>query len=758
MAFTKIRWLVIVVIAMTGIAVNVCAFTRAGEVTVRKAVRLATNWKFYKGAPTGNAYDNAYNDASWAPVCVPHTIDTLAPTQAAEAGSYVGTAWYRRQIQVAGGTDKKYFLDFEGAMQTADVWVNGVSVGRHDNSGYTGFSFDITSQLGTATAAALAVKLDNTKSADIPPGRTDNGPDFFLFSGLYRNVWLVTTGKIYIPFCGQFISTSSGTATCKTTVKNETSAAASCKVDITVQDKSGAIAATGTLTQSVPANGSSVFNVSAVVASPQLWSPETPNLYRVYTTVTVGGIVVDDYAARFGFRTLAWSNTNGFSLNGSRYEIKGTCYHQFFAWVQNAVPNSRWPIDIAMIKDAGFNAVRLSHYPRNPAFYDAADSMGILLLAEVPTWCYGLYSTASFTTAYWNRLYACAREMVTQGYNHPSIFLWGLSNELLVNVPTEIGRINDTVHAIDNTRHTILANNGFYGHSTIPDVAGLNYMTLTNVTDANMKVVATEYSYSWSYSCARGTASCQNGNGLGSAGWGYWTTLAGQAPRMAGAFLWVFNDYFALWNQNSPMGLVDEYRLPKQGYYLYRKNYTGKADDYEITGTATKIVLTADITQLQADGSDFTLITAALRNNANACINSTANITFSVNGPVTPLGPTTLAAAAGKIGLILRSTTTAGTIIVSANSTGLPQANDTITSVLPQGTVGIVNKPATLPFGHTIGEFGKTNNRVTIVDINGRIRKTTSSERLRGLSAGVYIIRFEKDGATTYKKLVRMAQ
>jgi hypothetical protein len=751
MVFAKIRWLVIVGIVIMGISMNAGAFTRAQEVSVRKAVRLATNWKFYKGAPTGNAYDNTYNDASWPQVCVPHAIDTCAPTQAAEAGSYTGIAWYRKQIQVAGGGDKKYFLDFEGAMQVADVWVNGTSVGRHDNSGYTGFSFDITSQLGTAAAAALAVKLDNKKSADIPPGRTDNGPDYFIFNGLYRNVWLVTTGKIYIPFCGQFINTSGGTVTCKTTIKNETTAAASCKVDITVKDKSGATAATGTLTQSVSANGSSVFTTTATVSNPQVWSPETPNLYRVYTTVTVAGAVVDDYASRFGFRTLAWSNTNGFSLNGSRYEVKGACHHQHFAWVQNAVPDSRWPVSLAMIKDAGFNAVRTSHYPRAMAYYDAADSIGLLLLVEVPTWG---YLQGSFTNGYWDRLCACGREMVTQGYNHPSIFLWGLSNELTSDFPSQVTRMNDTVHSIDVSRATILANNGWKVQSSIPDVAGLNYMNLTQVPDANMKVISTEYSPSWAFPCARGNTSCD----IGAPSWGYWNEVANQAPRMAGGFLWVFDDYFALWNKNCPMGLVDEYHLPKNGYYLFRKNFTGKADDNAVSGTATKIVLTADVSPLQADGSDFTLVTAALRNNANACIISTANVTFSVSGPVTPLGPLTRAAAAGKVGIVLRSTITAGTIIVSANSTGLPQANDTITSILPQGTVSIINRPAALPFGHAIGEFGKTHNRVVVMDVNGRIRKAASSASLNGFSAGVYIIRYEKDGVMISKKMVRVAR
>lgn len=750
MVISKSRWIIVFLIGILGITSFAGAFTRAEEVKVRKVERLYKDWRFYKGTPTGDASTNTFNDASWPKVCVPHTIDTLAPTQEAEAGSYMGPAWYRKEIQVAGESNKKYFLDFEGAMQTADVWVNGKSVGRHDNSGYTGFSFDITDQLGTSASASLAVKLDNTKSGDIPPGRTDNGPDYFLFSGLYRNVWLVTTGMIYIPFCGQFINTSGGNVKCRTTVKNETSAAVDCKVDISIRNKSGVEVATGTLTQSVPAKGSFVFNNTATVSSPALWSPETPNLYHLYTTVTIDGKVVDDYSSTFGFRTLEWSNTNGFSLNGSRYEVKGACHHQHVAWVQNAVPASRWNVELGMIKDAGFNAIRCSHYPRDPAYYDAADSLGLLLLVEVPTWS---YMQGSFSNAYWNRLCACAREMVTQGYNHPSIFLWGLSNELTIDVPAQITRMNDTVHAIDTSRATILANNGWKAQSTITDVAGLNYMDLTAVPDAKMKVITTEYSPSWAFPCARGNSSCEGG--LGAADWGYWNGVANQAPRMAGGFLWVFDDYFALWNKNTPMGIVDEYHLPKQAYYTYRKNFTGKADDNPVSGTATKIVLTADVQKLQADGSDLSLITASLRNNSNACINSTANITFSVSGPATPLGPLSLAAAGGKVGLLVRSTTNSGTITVNANSTGLQQASVTITSISPFDGNVAVQKPIMQTNHHSMGVLDKTRNRVIVFDINGRALKTSSSTNLNGLPSGVYVVRIENSGVATSMKMVQ---
>jgi len=744
-----IWWLVVFSIGMIGFTGQACAFTRAGEVKVRKAERLYKDWKFYKGNPSGTASAASFDDSSWPPVCVPHTIDTLAPTQDAEAAYYSGIAWYRKQIKVAGGAGKKYFLDFEGAMQAADVYVNGGSVGRHDNSGYTGFSFDITSQLGTATSATLAVKLDNTKSGDIPPGRTDNGPDYFIFDGLYRNVWLVTTGMVYIPFCGQFINTSGGTVQCKTTVMNETAAAASCKVDISVRDKTGAEVGTGTLTQSVQAGGSSVFNVSVTVSNPQLWSPETPNLYHLYTTVSTSGSVVDDYSSTFGFRTLAWSNTDGFSLNGSRYEVKGACHHQHFAWVQYAVPDSRWKISLGMIKDAGFNAIRCSHYPRSQAYYDAADSIGLLLYVEVPTWCY----LGSFSAAYWKRLCACGREMAVQGYNHPSIFLWGLSNELTYDDVAHVTQINDTVHSVDVSRATALANNGWRAHSNISDVAGLNYMDLTAIPDANIKCISTEYSPSWAFSCVRGN-SCD----IGAPDWGYWNGVANQAPRMAGGFLWVFDDYFALWNKNCPMGLVDEYNLPKNGYYLYRKNFTSKADDNAVSGTATKIVLTPDITQLQADGSDFTMVTAALRNGSNACISSTANITFKVTGSATPIGPLSLAAAAGKIALIVRSTTTAGTITVTANSAGLPEASATVTSVVPSVGTTALKEPAPWPRGRALVASGKTRGKAAVFDIQGRARSENPSIRSNELHTGVYIMRVEQEGKIRTGKMVRVAQ
>jgi hypothetical protein len=152
------------------------------------------------------------------------------------------------------------------------------------------------------------------------------------------------------------------------------------------------------------------------------------------------------------------------------------------------------------------------------------------------------------------------------------------------------------------------------------------------------------------------------------------------------------------------------------------------------------------------------MITAALRNSNNQCINSTASITFSVSGPATPLGPTTLAAAGGKIALLLRSSTTAGTITVNANSSGLPQASATITSVPPFSGNVIVTRPAAPPSGRAINAQNAMRNRLVVFDINGRVRKADPRSRSNGLRPGVYIVTDENSSGIVARKIARAAQ
>jgi hypothetical protein len=655
-----------------------------------------------------------------------------------ETQAYEGPAWYRKQFAIPGGTDKKYFLHFEGAMQVADVWVNGIKIGTHDNSGYTGFCFDITNQVTPGSTAICAVRLDNTANINIPPGRTRGDCDYFLYSGIYRDVWLVTTNKVHIPFCGQLVSTpqvstTSGTIRARTTVRNEYTVAKNCTVVVSIRNQSGQEIASKSSSASIPAGGSYIFDMTSdPIANPRLWSPENPNLYHTYTSVSVEGSVADDYAATVGFRMMSWSNTNGFSLNGSRYEIRGVCLHQSFPWVGNAATASRWFPEIAMIKDAGFNLVRCSHYPRDPAFYDVCDSMGIMLQVEVPTWGYG---QSSYSAAFWTRLNNCASEMVSQGFNHPSIVLWGVFNEADQDFSANIRTMNNTVHSFDPSLLTTLAVSDWLPHDAIVDVVGKNYEG-AETADPAYKVFNTEYFRSWNPACGRGM-DCERD--FTSRGWSAWSVIAQNQPRVAGGCLWVFADYFAWANNGVPMGTVDDYRIPKQIYYYFRQQFTGKSGDNPIAGTATKINLTADITTLQADGSDFSIITAAFRNSAGACIASTANVTFAASGPVTVFGPLTVPAAAGKCAILIRATTSTGAIAVTATSAGLPTSQISLTSVLP-GQTSVIPIQRTPGYSVrsafrnllTIGNSGE----LSIFDLRGRTIGSPGGASARQLREG----------------------
>ena len=182
----------------------------------RSKIKLNGGWTFYSemrgNAPApGNPYEVGYSDNSWSKVSIPGSASYDAPTKAEEdkTVSSTGICWYRKTFTIPATAQHtgKLFLQFDGAMQTATVWLNGNLLGVHDNSGYTGFQFDITNQAVPGNNV-LVVKLNNDYSRAIPPGNAgDNtGPDFYLFSGLYRNVWLVCTDKCHIPINGQQIS------------------------------------------------------------------------------------------------------------------------------------------------------------------------------------------------------------------------------------------------------------------------------------------------------------------------------------------------------------------------------------------------------------------------------------------------------------------------------------------------------------------------------------------------------------------------
>jgi hypothetical protein len=657
------------------------------------------NWKFITGNPA-NAQSPTFNDASWQTVCVPHSASYDAPPPGdggcTECKHYQGDFWYRKSFLCPSNV-KKVFIQFEGVMQTATVFVNGNQVGMHDNSGYTGFFFDISNSVTRGASTVIAVHGNVVYSTSIPPGGTgtSGAPDYLLYSGIYRNVRLLFKDSVYVPLRGQRITTTSSTIRALTNVNNDGAVSKSVTVACTVRNSGGASVGTATATQSVPANGAYAFDLSPTVSSPSLWSATTPTLYSVETMVSVGGAVVDSVVEKVGFRTYTWSagTPGGLSVNGTRTELKGMCLAQFMGWIENAVPDSRFAKQVTMMKEMGVNSIRCSHYPRAEAFYRACDSVGMMVLVEAPNW--GVNGGFANNAPFWANMYSCDSEMVLDGYNHPSIWGWSLFNEPSeTNLGPFFANESAIVHQFDpvagSGRVTLISN--YAANVIYPlDIFGLNYNTSNSTS---IPIVNTEDYQNWMRDFIRGSAMDLDvgGSSEASAEVKQMTNDWSTSDKCGGAHFWCFQDYCSWRNTVGREGLVDRLWIPKNVYYMFKNSLTGGATDYWTNGTPATVDLKADLTTLKADGADISQIVATLRDASNKVVQPSAgcNITFAVTGPATlfpgtgttgNLTSASVTVQGGRAGALLRTTSTAGAITVTATSScGLSVATVNLTS------------------------------------------------------------------------------
>ncbi len=658
-------------------------FTTSKKFTCRYRQSFNKNWRFYQGNAPGTPSAESYNDASWEKVNLPHSPSYDPPES---KNFYMGPAWYRKKFilpeNVAAA--KKVFIEFGGAMSTARIWVNGTEAGYHETCGYTAFTVEITDFVRRSDSNVIAVKVDNSLQADVPPGA--GWVDYVTWGGLYRNTWLHITDPVYIPQWGQIISTpeittSAATVNVKTTVVNGRAQQSACGLTCVIFDKNNTTVSTQTSQQTIPPGKSHIFQMACQIQSPAIWSPENPNLYTIRTTVSVDGVPVDDYIDRFGVRRIAWSKDSGFILNGKRYFINGANCAQDFAWVHAAVPVSRFYKMVESIKYAGFNLMRCSHFPRDPSFYDACDELGLLLLTEAPTWG---HSHTSYSSLFWTRLLGAFKEMVLQGNNHPSIIGYGYFNEPSGDFSAYYAQMKLIADSINPALPKYVTNNPYREW----DLRSIDfYGNQYSAYPPNLPALCTEYlGFS---TAARGDQAAEER---------YITDALNQLQnckrdtKNAGGVLWCFRDYWGFGEgggintlHDSKLGIVDQYYIPKRAYYAYRKTNLGKTDDDNpIQGTATRVSVEPDLTYLRADGTDVSRIIIALRDDNGKCINSNASVTVTLSGQsCTLFGPTAANAIAGKRGVVVRSTEIAGAATITATSGNLQPGIATITTYAP---------------------------------------------------------------------------
>jgi hypothetical protein len=693
--------------------------------TLKRKAAMTLNWQFYKGDPSGAPSAAGYNDSGsgWSTIAVPHSCSYDAPpvvvTGAADWASewnyYKGNCWYRKTFGVPAAT-KKLFVEFEGAMQVATVYVNGNQVGVHSASGYTPFYFDITGYITRGADNVIAVKLNNAVNNDIPPGttytsQTSGRPDYLLYSGLYRPVWLVSKDSVYIPIYSQHIQTinvsaASAQVRALTPVKNDRPSPQTAEVTVTLLDAAKTSVATLASSLSIPANTQDTSDITlAAVGNPHLWSPSSPYMYSVQTIVRVGGVAVDSVVEPCGFRWITWAagSSGSFNLNGSRLQIRGMCVHQTLGWIGNAVPDTRIWQEIKMLKDLGCNSVRSAHYPRSQAFLDACDKLGMLVYVEQPSWGWG-YTPSALC---WARMDTCVKEMIVAARNHPCIYLWGLYNEPIVkgNFTSQITVLNNTAHRLDSTRFTAMSNiKDFNGAATVPDVQGLNY---TNAGTAGAyRWINTESRNGFYHLSYRGSTidlDTTNGTLAGSAYFEWSQTempyTLNTSGQLSGCHFWCFRDYNTPCNTNGSEGVVDRLCVPKTIYYMFRKYWTGKDPDYPRPGTATTVQLLCDTNSLRANGADVFLLTATMRDaNGRQISTATGKVTFTVSpaGCAEIFGGNSQSAYAGRAGALLRTTTTPGTITVTAAYPGCAGASVSLTTLRDTNLVPPLSSPVSI--------------------------------------------------------------
>jgi beta-galactosidase len=583
-------------------AFDLCAAPAASQ---RERLLLDFDWKFHLGDEWGTAQNlgkaatgkgpasMSFADAGWRTINLPHEWAVELPFDPAADDAHgfkaVGRGfatnnigWYRRVFELPkADAGKRLWLEFDGVYRDCVVFVNGWSVGRQE-SGYSSFRYDITDIANCGGNNVVAVKVD----ASQPEGW------FYEGAGIYRHVWFVKTAPVAIAPDGSFVSIKfknnvpqgQGEIHILTHIDNAESRPVHALVRYAVIDPQGKPAGQSKRSSDLASrSGSDIQSVIPVIQSGRglmLWSPESPKLYQLVTTVEVDGGVVDRTETEFGIRTVGFDAAKGFLLNGQPYVIKGTCNHQDHAGVGVALPDRLQYFRVARLKEMGCNAYRTSHNPPTPELLQACDRLGLLVMDENRHFGSDVQNLDQL------------ERFIRRDRNHPSVAIWSIGNEEdAVQSIAVGGRVADTmqelVKRLDSTRPiTYAANlaNVFNGIDGVIEVRGWNYnpggsMDAYHRAHPAQPNLGTEQG---STVCTRGIYTNDKQRGYVSAyddntpRWAQtaetWWKYFAPRPWLSGGFVWTGFDYrgeptpYSWPCINSHFGIFDTCGFPKDNF------------------------------------------------------------------------------------------------------------------------------------------------------------------------------------------------
>ena len=390
------------------------------------------NWKFYPG-DTAAAKSKDFNDLSWRSLDLPHDwsiegkINPKNPMGGAGGYFPAGIGWYRKTFKAPNEwKGKKISIYFEGVYMNSEVFINGKSLGIYPY-GYSSFSYDLSPYLDFNSENVIAVKVDNSQQLN---SRWYSG------SGIYRHIWMMVTNGVHIAKWGVAIATpdvssEKATVQIKTLIKNETGLSQKILLNTRLRDANSKDAGYNRINVRVAANSEKEVTQKIIVATPLLWTPETPRLYNAQVHIIKINSIVDETEVSFGIRSLKFSAENGFQLNGKTVKLNGGCAHHDNGCLGAAAFDRAEERKVELLKAAGFNAVRTSHNPPSEAFLNACDRLGLLVIDEsFDGWRTGKnkYDYSVYFDRWWK---TDLTSMVKRDLNHPSVIMWSIGNEII---------------------------------------------------------------------------------------------------------------------------------------------------------------------------------------------------------------------------------------------------------------------------------------------------------------------------------------
>lgn len=525
--------------------------------------------------------------AQWENVRLPHTayVEPLVVIR-----PWQGVCYYRRTLRVSPQEARdQIWIEFEGAMQLADIWINGHHVMQHAG-GFTSFVVDATGLLQPNYDNELLVRLDNRDNPLIPPGKPLSSLDFCYHSGIYRDVHLIVRPNVHIthPLLSEKtggggifvtypeVSEQHAVVRVQTEVSNQENKEQHLTLTHTLRPWSctkgaGSAVASTSVPLYIESGKEITQSIDLSVNAPLLWSPDSPQLYQLETEVCDGRKVIDRRETRIGIRRFEMSREHGCLVNGKPVRLVGSNRHMEYPYVGNAISDAAQRRDIRQIRNNGFNIVRLGHYPQDPSVLEACDDMGLLVIEPIPGWQFynknQIFNDLTFQSI---------RELIRRDRNHPSILMW----ETTLNESWPPNTWKDTAIAVAHAEMPAgqcFTSGDMYGYHGF-DV-GYNDWNDANFSRPNggpkPGFIREYYDYEFGGHYSTSRIGRRNGQAalvqnMRNAQWSH-NRNRGSYPWTMGDAVWSMYDYNRGCCDNiCESGIADIFRLPKYSLPFYR--------------------------------------------------------------------------------------------------------------------------------------------------------------------------------------------